>query len=67
MQPSFTTMMKTWSIKQFICFQKRTYVLTMRGISKSFISEDDVGVSAVQADGNSQAMRRSTKTLYFCS
>jgi hypothetical protein len=48
--------MKTQSFKQFIYFQKRTYVFIMHGISTgirdSFVSAGYWGVCCVQADGN---------------
>jgi hypothetical protein len=64
--PASPPIMKTMSFKQFIYFQKCTYVFMMRGISTttwvSFFSENDGGVSAIHAYGNRvRRFRRSEK------
>jgi hypothetical protein len=54
MNSSFPYREETWSIEQFIYFQKFTCMFVMRDISteKRDSSSDDDGVSAVQTDDN---------------
>lgn len=58
--PASLSVMKMWLFKRLICFHKCTHVFIMYGKSTAakdpIFSADNVIISALQADGNSQAI-----------